>query len=75
MTIFHLIFMLQDGAKLYIPNKVMEDLSAIFGRRIMSDKGPKYGGKDWSPCSPDLSPLDFFFWSCMKVRFFIILIF
>ena len=50
---------LQDGAQPHTAKKVMEELSGIFGRKIMSDKGPKYGGKDWSPCSHDLSPLDF----------------
>ena len=56
----------QDGARPHIAKPVMELLSATFGSKLLSDKAPNYGGKEWAPYSPDLSPLDFFLWARIK---------
>jgi hypothetical protein len=52
----------QDGAPGHYANIVMEFLDEIFPRRWIG----KCGWKQWPPRSPDLTPLVFYFWGCVK---------
>lgn len=61
-------FFQQDGAP---PHTAAENLSLIrekYGDRVLSGKfQEKFNcGRDWPANSPDLSPLDFFFWGAIK---------
>jgi hypothetical protein len=49
----------QDGASPHVTGDAMEFLRSKFGDRIISRKSDHH----WPPYSPDLSPLDFSFWS------------
>ena len=49
----------QDGASPHVTAEVMEFLRSKFGDRIISRKSQHH----WPPYIPDLSPLDFSFWS------------
>ena len=54
----------QDGAPAHYANDV---------RNLLNEKLPgawigRCGAIEWPPRSPDLSPLDFFFWGVMKDR-------
>jgi hypothetical protein len=51
-----------DGAPAHFLNEVREDLNARFPHRWIGRGGPV----SWPPRSPDLTPLDFFFWGHMK---------
>ena len=55
-------FFQQDGAPCHRNYKVMDLLESKFGGRLISLKKNKYWIQ-WSPYSPDLSPLDFFLWA------------
>jgi hypothetical protein len=57
-VIFH-----QDGAPAHYVNTVTEFLDEIFPRPWIG----RGGLKQWPPCSPDLTPLDFYFWVCVFV--------
>ena len=37
-------------ARSHTAQVMMEELAGTFGRNIMSDKAPQYGGRDWAPC-------------------------
>lgn len=52
----------QDGAPPHNARRVSEKLSEMFPGRVISNNGDV----QWPPRSPDLSPLDFFLWGCMK---------
>lgn len=48
----------------------MQYLTEIFGNRILSNERQETRRilhQDWPPYSPDLNPLDYFFWSAVRV--------
>ena len=48
----------QDGASVHCTDDVLAFLNAKFCGRVIS----RCGEHEWTPYSPDLNPLDFFFW-------------
>lgn len=48
----------QDGAPAHYAKIVTEFLGETFPRH--------WSGKQWPPSSPDLTPLDFYFWAYVK---------
>ena len=48
----------QDGARPHTTNMVLDWLATKFGNRIISN----HSARIWPPRSPDLSPLDYWFW-------------
>ena len=55
----------QDGAPPHIKHNVMEYLERVFtSNRVIS----RYFDFTWPPRSPDLNPLDFWFWGYVKSR-------
>jgi hypothetical protein len=52
----------QDGAPAHYANIVMEFFDGTFPRRCIG----RGGWKQWPPRSPDLTPLDFYFWGYVK---------
>ena len=52
----------QDGATPHTSLATLSHLRALFGNRIWSLQAEL----EWSPHSPDLAPLDFFFWGAAK---------
>ena len=52
----------QDGAPPHWGIEVREFLSETFGEQWIGRDGPM----KWPPRSPDLTPLDFFFWGFVK---------
>ena len=54
----------QDGAPPHVTPPVMEFLHSKFGNRIVS----RNSGHSWPPNSPDLSCLDFSFWSVVTLH-------
>jgi len=54
----------QDGAPPHVAKKVMEFLAGQFGDRVIS----RNAGRWWPPYSPDLSPVDFWFWGAVKAK-------
>lgn len=54
----------QDGATPHTAQKSLQWLKEKFDKRLISLKTDV----EWSPNSPDLSPLDFFLWGYMKDR-------
>ena len=56
----------QDGAPIHTANKVVKYLKSNYHHHWI---GKKWGGeKEWAPRSPDLSPLDYFFWSYVQAQ-------
>ena len=53
---------MQDGARPHTANITLDLLKSHFGRRTIGQKL----AFEWSPHSPDLNPLDFFFWGALK---------
>ena len=53
----------QDGAPIHTANKVVKYLKSNFYHHWI---GKKSDEKEWPPRSPDLSPLDYFFWSYVQ---------
>ena len=49
---------MQDGAPCHCTNLVLEWLNEKFADRIISRKSFIH----WPACSPDLNPLDYYFW-------------
>ncbi len=49
---------MQDGATCHTTEKVIDWLMGSFDGRVISLKSPVF----WPPQSPDLNPLDYFFW-------------
>ena len=56
------IWFMQDGAKPHTANATLNHLKSIFGRRLIG-LGTDF---KWAPHSPNLNPLDFFFWGALK---------
>ena len=52
------IWFMQDGATCHTTKKVIDWLMGSFDGRVISLKSPVV----WPPQSPDLNPLDYFFW-------------
>ena len=52
----------QDGATVHTAKTSLDYLQSVFGDRLISNKTDLI----WPPYSPDLSPLDFWFWSAMR---------
>lgn len=52
----------QDGCPAHYARQVREHLSNTFPERWIGRLGPIL----WPPRSPDLNPLDFFYWGCLK---------
>lgn len=61
-------FFMQDGARPHRTSKVFEVISEHFDDRIIGLDSLKHtgNGMDWPPYSPDLNPLDFYLWGCLK---------
>ena len=53
----------QDGAPAHFATKVRDWLSGYF-----SNWTGKRGDMEWAPHSPDIGPLDFFFWGLLKEK-------
>ena len=62
LEIRHLIYFQQDGAPPHQVQEVGTLLNRMFPGRWIANNGPIH----WPARSPDLSPLDFFFWSYIK---------
>src|ERR1700722_14562276 len=58
----------QDGATPHRTKDVFETLFNCFNTPVIGLNYPKFakGGLEWPPYSPDLNPLDFFFWGYLK---------
>lgn len=59
----------QDGASPHTGEVVLEYLREQFGGRILSHARSETRRRqlfDWPACSPDLNPLDYFFWSSLR---------
>ena len=54
----------QDGATPHTAQATMAHLRTLFGNKIWSLQAEL----EWSPHSPDLAPLDFFFWGAAKAE-------
>jgi len=54
----------QDGETSRTAHTTMAHLRTLFGNRIWSLQAKL----EWSPHSPDLAPLDFFFWGAAKAK-------
>ena len=59
-----LLWFQQDGTTLRTAHATMVHLRTLFGNRIWSLQGEL----EWSPHSPDLAHLDFFFWGAVKAE-------
>lgn len=61
------IYFMHDGAPAHYARNVRNFLTAWFGRKwIGRNPAPIL----WPPRSPDLNPLDFFFWGALKNRIY-----
>ena len=62
----------QDGARPHRTAEVFESLMDTFGNRIIGLDIERHaeGGIEWSPFSPDITPLDYFLWGFLKDRVF-----
>lgn len=54
----------QDGATCHTSNDSMEVVDELFPNKVISGRG----NINWSPRSPDLSPLDYFAWGYLKSK-------
>lgn len=54
----------QDGCPAHYARQVRQHLDATFPQRWIGRLGPIL----WPPRSPDLNPMDFFYWGCLKDR-------
>ena len=59
-----LLWFKQDGATPHTAHATMAHLRTLFGNRIWSLQAEL----EWSPHSPDLAPLHFFFWGAAKAE-------
>ena len=55
---------MQDGAPAHTSRVAMDWLKCRFGDKLISNKSDF----TWPPGSPDLNPLDFYFWGDMKQK-------
>ena len=58
------LFFMQDGAPPHWARAVRDWLDITFGERWIGRGGPV----PWPPRSPDLTPMDFWFWGDLKWR-------
>lgn len=56
------MWFMHDGAPAHFSLTVREHLNATFGQQWIGRGGPQL----WPPRSPDLNPLDYFFWGHLK---------
>lgn len=61
-TQMRLAWFMQDGAPPHTARETLQLLQELFGHRVIS-KGSE---TEWAPHSPDLNPLDFWFWGACK---------
>ena len=59
---FDELFFQQDGTSPHYPLRVRDYLNKVFTQRWFG----RTGSIEWPPCSPDLTPMDFFFWGVVK---------
>jgi hypothetical protein len=66
------VYWQQDGATAHTAKRVLEYLHSEFGTNVISNKFRElfHAGFPWSPYSPDLNPLDYFFWGYVKSKVF-----
>ena len=62
----------KDGARPHTTPEVLDFLHSKFQHRIMSNRFPQQFqcGFSWPPCSPGLSPCDYFLWGYLKDKVF-----
>ena len=60
------LWWMQDGAPCHRTNVVRNKLGEVFRNRII---GLRHA-VEWSPCSPDLTPCDFFLWDYLKNKIY-----
>ena len=60
----HEVWFQQDGAPPHYAKLVRDYLDAVFPDRWIGRRG----AREWPPRSPDLTPLDFFYWPYLKSR-------
>jgi len=58
----------QEGACLITAYVNLDVLHDVFGNHVLLSKFPEHFGCAWSqpPCSPDMSPCDYFLWGYLK---------
>ena len=61
------IWLQQDGATAHTSRKTMAELRRLFPGKLISHRGD--GPRP--PCSPDLSPCDFFLWVYLKGKVYV----
>lgn len=61
---FENIWFQQDGAPAHFGREVVRFLNENFPNQWIGRRGEI----EWPPRSPDLAPLDYFFWGCLKER-------
>ena len=59
---FDELFFQQDGTSPHYALRVRDYLNKVFTQRWFG----RTGSIEWPPCSPDLTPMDFFFLGCCK---------
>ena len=59
---FDELFFQQDGTSPHYALRVRDYLNKVFTQRWFR----RTGSIEWPPCSPDLTPMDFFFWGVVK---------
>ncbi|EZA58004.1 hypothetical protein X777_02012, partial [Ooceraea biroi] len=57
-----------DGASSHFGAGPLRILNEVFPRRWIGRRNQNEGGEDWPPRSPDLSPLDYYFWGYLKSK-------
>lgn len=56
----------QDGASAHTTESSIEILSGFFGSHVITSRGRKQSHREWPPRSPDMTPLDYWFWARLK---------
>lgn len=64
---FNTSWYMQDGASCHTSAKTISYLKSVFGSRIISQNTDKL---IWPPHSPDLNPLDYWFWATIRELIF-----
>ena len=59
---FDELFFQQDGTSPHYALRVRDYLNKVFTQRWFG----RTGSIEWPPCSPDPTPMDFFFWGVVK---------
>ena len=59
---FDELFFQKDGTSPHYALRVRDYLNKVFTQRWFG----RTGSIEWPPCSPDLTPMDFFFWDVVK---------